>query len=75
MPAARCSGGYMSPPAVRTSVSVPSAAPSSTKPPIASGASTSRVPIPVTIRPQVATTNPTASGGIRPNRSIPRPAW
>jgi hypothetical protein len=74
MPRARGSGGYMSPPAVRTSRLAPFAAPTPARP--ASTASGEPTALPSAATPQATTPTerPAASTGTRPKRSIERPA-
>ena len=64
----------MSPAAVRISSAVPFAAPVSTKPAITSGALSRFVASAVSEQPTEAATYPPAITGLRPMRSINRPA-
>src|SRR5215210_6941303 len=74
MPRARCSGGYMSPAAVRASSAVPLAAPTHTSPNRTTGADSSEEPNPASTPPRPPAANPAARTGTRPKRSIARPA-
>src|SRR5262245_59688242 len=74
MPRARRSGGYMSPAAVRIRSAMPLAAPMQAKPRITSGVDPVRVASPVMQQPTLASEKPPVITGVRPIRSIRRPA-
>ena len=74
MPRARRSGGYMSPAAVRASSAMPLAAPTKTRPPSTAGANSVALPRAARPQPTAPKTYPAASTGMRPMRSIARPA-
>ena len=74
MPRARRSGGYMSPPAARESVTVPVALPIRKKPMTTPTPEEAPAESAVTRPPAAPRTNPVAMTGMRPRRSIARPA-
>ena len=74
MPRARCSGGYMSPAAVRASRAVALAAPTHMSPPRTAGAKTVALPSPASPQPAAPVPKPSARIGTRPTRSMARPA-
>src|SRR6266571_6411322 len=74
MPRARRAGEYMSPAAVRIRSETALAAPISAKPTITSRVDSSRVARAVKAHPAAPTAKPKLMTGVRPNRSIKRPA-
>src|SRR5438552_11294723 len=74
MPRARRAGAYMSPAAVRIRSETALAAPISAKPAITSRVDSSRVARAVNAQPAAPTPKPKLITGVRPNRSIRRPA-
>ena len=74
MPRARCSGGYMSPAAVRASRATALAAPTHISPPRTAGAKAVALPSAASPQPAAPVPKPTASTGTLPVRSIARPA-
>ena len=74
MPRARCSGGYMSPAAVRASSATPLAAPTHMSPPRTAGAKAVALPSAASPQPAAPVPKPGASTGTLPTRSIARPA-
>jgi hypothetical protein len=74
IPRARRTGGYMSPAAVRASSAMPLAAPTATRPTSTTGAEPALLPTAASAHPAAPATNPPASTGMRPMRSIARPA-
>src|SRR2546423_14832785 len=74
MPRARRAGGYMSPAAVRIRSDTALAAPINAKPAITSSVESSRVARAVTAQPTAPTAKPKLITGVRPKRSIKRPA-
>src|SRR5690349_20528069 len=74
MPRARRAAGYMSPAAVRMSSETALAAPMSPNPAMTAGVESTRVASAVSAQPAAPSTNPTVITGVRPKRSIIRPA-
>ena len=74
MPRARRSGGYMSPAAVRISRATPLDAPTRPKPAITVSVDSVRVASAVSAHPPAPTAKPAVMTGVRPKRSISRPA-
>ncbi len=66
IPCARCSGGYMSPAAVRASSAVPLAAPTPTRPASTAGADSAALPSAASPQPVEPTMKPRARIGTRP---------
>ena len=74
IPRARRSGGYMSPAAVLISSEIPLEAPTRAKPAITASVESVRVASAVSAQPHAPSAKPAVITGVRPNRSISRPA-